>query len=124
MVGHLREAHAVGIEELDACQLGRRRVTCERHIALDHQLERLADDHRRARSIADALGVGPVDTNIVPLDLSSTPLDAVQLAAAARTEGVLLSVVGPRRARLVTHLDVDDAGCARAAEVVAAALTG
>jgi threonine aldolase len=33
--------------------------------ALDHQLERLADDHRRAAAIADALGVGPVDTNIV-----------------------------------------------------------
>ena len=87
--------------------------------ALDHQLERLADDHRRANAIADALGVGPVDTNIVPLDLTGTAYDGPQLAAAAREQGVLLSVVGPRRVRLVTHLDVDDAGAKHAADVVA-----
>jgi threonine aldolase len=87
--------------------------------ALDHHLDRLAEDHRRAGVIAEALGVGPVDTNIVSLDLTGAPLDAPQLAAAAREQGVLLSVVGPRTARMVTHLDVDDAGAARAAEVVA-----
>jgi threonine aldolase len=64
-----------------------------------------------------------VETNLVPLDLSGAPLDAPQLAAAARDEGVLLSVLGPRRARLVTHLDVDDAGAARAGEVVARLLS-
>ena len=69
--------------------------------------------------IADALGVGPVDTNIVPLDLTGTAYDGPQLAAAAREQGVLLSVVGPRRVRLVTHLDVDDAGAKHAADVVA-----
>ncbi|MCW2604719.1 MAG: L-threonine aldolase, partial [Pseudonocardiales bacterium] len=41
---------------------------------------------------------------------------------AAREQGVLLSVVGPRRVRLVTHLDVDDAGATRAAAVVAGLL--
>jgi threonine aldolase len=87
--------------------------------ALDHHLDRLAEDHRRAGVIAEALGVGPVETNIVSLDLAGAPWDAPQLAAAAREQGVLLSVVGPRRARMVTHLDVDDAGAARAAEVVA-----
>jgi threonine aldolase len=87
--------------------------------ALDHQLDRLAEDHRRASDIAAALGVGPVDSNLVPLDLTDAPLDGPQLAAAAREKGVLVSVMGPRRARLVTHLDVDDAGAKHAADVVA-----
>ncbi|CAN5244356.1 GntG family PLP-dependent aldolase [soil metagenome] len=88
--------------------------------ALDHQLDRLADDHRRAAEIAELLGVGPVDTNIVPVEVD----DAPALAAAAREQGVLISVVGPRKIRLVTHLDVDDAGARRAAEVVARLLGG
>ena len=86
--------------------------------ALTHHVERLAEDHARARLIADALGVGPVETNIVPVDLTGTGWDGPQLAAAARERGVLLSVVGPHRVRLVTHLDVDDAGASRAAGVV------
>ena len=83
--------------------------------ALDHHVERLAEDHRRAQLIADALGVGPVETNIVPVEVP----DAPGLAAAARERGVLISVVGPRRVRLVTHLDVDDTGARTAAQVVA-----
>lgn len=86
--------------------------------ALDHQLERLADDHRRAAEIAAALGVPDVETNIVPLDLTGTAYDGPQLAAAVREQGVLISVVGPRRVRLVTHLGIDDTAAARAAEVV------
>jgi threonine aldolase len=82
--------------------------------ALEHHVERLAEDHRRAALIADALGVGPVETNIVPVPAP----DAPALAAAARERGVLVSVVGPRTVRLVTHLDVDDAGAVRAAQVV------
>jgi threonine aldolase len=82
--------------------------------ALEHHVERLAEDHRRAALIADALGVGPVETNIVPV----TVPDAPALAAAARERGVLVSVVGPRKVRLVTHLDIDDAGATRAAQVV------
>ena len=83
--------------------------------ALDHHVERLAEDHRRAQLIADVLGVGPVETNIVPVEV----VDAPALAAAAREQGVLISVVGPRKVRLVTHLDIDDAGATRAAGVVA-----
>jgi threonine aldolase len=89
--------------------------------ALDHHLDRLADDHRRARVIGEALGVVP-ETNIVPVDLTGTDYDGPRLAAAAREQGVLLSVVGPRRVRLVTHLDVDDAGAGYAAKVVAGLL--
>ena len=90
--------------------------------ALAHHLERLAEDHARAALIADALGVGPVDTNIVPLHLDGTQWDGPALAAAAREQGVLLSVVGPQRVRLVTHLDVDDDGAKHAADVVGALL--
>lgn len=86
--------------------------------ALHHHVERLAEDHRRASQIADALGVGPVQTNIVPVEVP----DARALAAAALEQGVLVSVVGPRRIRLVTHLDVDDAGARTAADVVAGLL--
>ncbi len=87
--------------------------------ALEHHLERLAEDHRRAALIGEVVGAGPVETNIVPVDLTGGPLDGPQLAAAAREQGVLVSVVGPRRVRLVTSLEVDDDGAKRAAEVVA-----
>lgn len=85
--------------------------------ALAHHVERLADDHARARRLAHAVGVdaAAVETNIVPISVD----DAPAYAAAARAEGVLVSVVGPRRVRLVTHLDVDDAGASRAAQVLA-----
>jgi threonine aldolase len=93
--------------------------------ALDHHLARLADDHARARRLAEALAevrpevVHPaaVQTNIVVLDLTGGPA-APRLAAAARERGVLVSVLGPRMARLVTHLDVDDAGTDHAVEVL------
>ncbi len=83
--------------------------------ALTHHVERLAEDHRRAALIGSALDVTTVETNIVPLHVP----DARALAAAAREQGVLISVVGPQRVRLVTHLDVDDVGALRAAGVVA-----
>jgi len=86
--------------------------------ALDHHVDRLAEDHERARLIGDAIGVEPA-TNIVPVDLTGRAHDGPQLAAAAREQGVLLSVVGPRSVRLVTHLDIDDDGAKRAADVLA-----
>ena len=82
--------------------------------ALDHHLERLAEDHDRARLIGDAVGVVP-ETNIVPIEVEDGPA----LAAAAREQGVLISVVGPRKVRVVTHLDVDDVGAKQAADVLA-----
>jgi threonine aldolase len=98
--------------------------------ALTHHIERLAGDHARARRLAEALapfGVVDVDrvvTNIVALDLTKSPIDAPAFAAAARERGVLISGMGPRAGRLVTHLDVDDAGIDRAAEVLSGILRG
>ncbi len=90
--------------------------------ALDHHLERLADDHARARRLADAAAaalpgcVEPahVATNIVVL----TVPDAPALAAATAEHGVALSVLGPRTARAVTHLDIDDAALDHAVDVL------
>ncbi|HEY2672765.1 MAG TPA: GntG family PLP-dependent aldolase [Rugosimonospora sp.] len=98
--------------------------------ALTHHVQRLADDHARAARLAEALApygivdAGRVVTNIVPLDLAKAPIDAPSLGAAARERGVLVSVLGPRSGRLVTHLDVDDAGIDRAAEVLTGILRG
>jgi threonine aldolase len=92
--------------------------------ALRHHIERLADDHARARRLAEALEpLGVVDaaavrTNLVLLDLAKAPLDAPSLAAAAAERGVLIAAMLPRLARLVTHMDVDDAGIDRAIEVL------
>jgi threonine aldolase len=73
--------------------------------ALEHHVDRLADDHEHARLLAEACGVDPatVDTNIVVVDVP----DAAAVVDACRREGVLVSAVGPRALRLVTHLDVD-----------------
>jgi threonine aldolase len=86
--------------------------------ALEHNVARLADDHARAKRLAEALGADPavVDTNIVVLDVR----DAAQVATAAAQDGVLVSALGPRFLRLVTHLDVDDDGIDRAVDVLKA----
>jgi threonine aldolase len=82
--------------------------------ALNHHVTRLADDHSRARRLAEALeplGVveaAKVRTNLVPLDLTKSALDAPSLAAAAAEQGVLIAAMLPRVARLVTHLDLND----------------
>jgi threonine aldolase len=98
--------------------------------ALDAHLPRLAEDHQRARRLAEALApYGLVDadrvrTNIVPLDLAKFRMEAPVFGAAARAQGVLVSVLGPRQARLVTHYDVDDAGVERAIEVLTSIASG
>lgn len=90
--------------------------------ALAHHVDRLADDHARAQRLAraaaaaDASVVDPaaVRTNIVVLEVD----DAAGLAADALAQGVAISVLGPRTARMVTHLDVDDAAVDEAAAVL------
>ena len=85
--------------------------------ALDHHVERLADDIARARVLAEACGVDPatVDTNIVVAQRS----DAAAFVAAAAEQGVLVSAVGPTAVRLVTHLDVSRDDAEKAAAVLA-----
>src|SRR5688572_28068243 len=94
--------------------------------ALDHHVERLAEDHLNARFLADALaelpGVdidpGLVETNIVIFEVA----DAYGLAGRLWEQGVHVSPLDARRVRMVTHLDVDRAGCERALQAVRGAL--
>jgi len=85
--------------------------------ALDHHIERLADDHAHARLIAEACGQDPagVDSNMVVL----TVPDASVVVAAAREAGVIVSAVGPRAVRVVTNLDVSKDQAEDAASVLA-----
>jgi threonine aldolase len=86
--------------------------------ALDHHVERLADDHAHARLLAEACGVDPagVDTNIVVVPRN----DAAEFVARAADEGVRVATVGPTVVRLVTHLDLTRDDAERAAKVLAA----
>lgn len=88
--------------------------------ALDHHVERLAEDHDNARLLAEACGVDPasVDTNIVVVDVPN----AAAVVEAAREQGVLVATVGPALLRLVTHLDVSRAQAEQAAAVLSKAL--
>jgi threonine aldolase len=87
--------------------------------ALDHHVDRLAEDHEHARLLADAVGAPRPDTNIVVLDVD----DAAGVVTAAREHDVGVSAVGPRTLRMVTHLDVDKSQVDRAASVLAALLS-
>ena len=98
--------------------------------ALDHNVERLADDHARARRLAEALrdaglpvDVDQVETNFVQLD--ATPLGLTRAEALSRLQlaGVGLSgTIHPTVMRAVTHLDVGDEDIERAAELIPQAL--
>jgi threonine aldolase len=63
-----------------------------------------------------------VQTNIVGLDLAELSITAAELATRCKAEGLLISALGPKYARLVTHMDIDDAGTAYAIEVLKRAL--
>ncbi|WP_435743931.1 threonine aldolase family protein [Nocardioides sp. SYSU DS0663] len=86
--------------------------------ALEHHLERLADDHAHARLLAEACGVDPdsVDTNIVVVPRT----DAPDFVARAADAGVRVAMVGPTTVRLVTHLDVTREDAEKAAAALAA----
>jgi threonine aldolase len=94
--------------------------------ALDHHVDRLADDHARARRLAEGLAALPgvdidaatVETNIV---IFGVP-DAPAFCAALERAGVGMLPVRPDRVRAVTHLDVDDGGIERALEAAEGAL--
>lgn len=82
--------------------------------ALDHHVERLADDHRNAKVLARGLrqmpgvAVEEPDTNLVFFDPGGAGLPATELIGRLRREGVSLSLLGGR-VRACTHLDVTEA---------------
>jgi threonine aldolase len=81
-------------------------------VALDEGLDRIAEDHWRAKRLAEAFGVDPetVDTNIVIAQVDDAPAAEAALAE----EGVQVVAISPSEIRLVTHRDIDDAGVERA----------
>ena len=98
--------------------------------ALDHHVERLADDHARARRLAEAIhdaGV-PVDleqveTNFVQIDAARLGFDRADVLARLSAAGVGLSTtIHPTVMRAVTHLDVSDADIERASQLIPEAL--
>lgn len=84
--------------------------------ALEHQRERLDDDHRRARRLAEEVGVlpgirvAPPETNVVMIDVAGTGLEPSMVLRGLEERGVLLVAFGRTRVRAVLHLGVDDEG--------------
>ncbi len=73
--------------------------------ALDHHVERLADDHARARRLAEGIGIDPADVETNFVSVPDPYGDGIARAAAA---GVALGELRPGWLRAVTHLDVTD----------------
>jgi threonine aldolase len=98
--------------------------------ALDHNVERLADDHARARRAAEAMAeaspgsvdLATVETNIVIVDVAAAGWTSAGFVEAALAAGVRTYAVGPRAVRLVWHLDVDDSATDGAVDVLTALL--
>ncbi len=95
--------------------------------ALENNVERLALDHANARLIGErlaqcahvALDLATVQTNILVFTLRPDAPDAATVVSLAREQGLLIFAFGPRTIRAVTHLDVTDEQCVRAAEILA-----
>lgn len=82
--------------------------------ALDHHVDRLADDHDLAERLGGDIAklpfvksVLPVETNIVIFDMTDDAPLAAALVDTLRSEGILVGAFGERRIRVVTHIDVD-----------------
>ncbi len=99
--------------------------------ALDHHVERLADDHRRARALAEratripGLTADPAatETNIVLIQVEDPAWDARSLVDALAGRGIRMVPFGPRTVRAVTHLDLDDAAIERAGDALRSVVT-
>ena len=100
--------------------------------ALEHHVERLAEDHANARLIGERLhrcagvelDVEALETNIIVFHLRDGAPDAATVVARAAERDVQVLAFGPRTVRAVTHLDVSRGDCERAAEVLAEAVAG
>ena len=84
--------------------------------AVEHHFQRLAEDHRRARRLAEAIAELPgisidldtVQTNIVIFDLSKAPLSAEEFVQKLRDQHILMIHFGAAKIRAVTHLHITD----------------
>ena len=100
--------------------------------ALEHNVDRLADDHANARVLGERLAKSPrvaldlatLQTNILVFRLAADAPDAASVVTQARARGVLIFAFGPRTLRAVTHLDVSAEQCARAANILVDIIEG
>ena len=98
--------------------------------ALEHNLDRLADDHARARRLAEGwaarglpVDLAAVETNFVQVDVGALGLSSAEATAQLARAGVGLSgTVRPGLLRAVTHLDIDDEDIEAAIELGSGAL--
>jgi len=94
--------------------------------ALEHHVERLAEDHQHARVIAQAIADTPglrldppeVETNLIWFEVDAELGTAREVAAALKQRGVLVHAAGRQALRACTHLDVSAAQAERAAETI------
>jgi threonine aldolase len=94
--------------------------------ALEHHVDRLAEDHRHAQVIAAAIADTPglrldppeVETNLIWFEVDSELGTAEDVAVALKAHGVLVHTSGPRTLRACTHLDVSAAQAERAADTI------
>ena len=100
--------------------------------ALKHHVDRLAEDHKNAKSLAEDLAQIPgiainpdeVETNIVFFNVEQTGLDATEIASRLATQDVRIGAFNSTTMRAVTHLDVDADGITLAGAAMRAALSG
>ena len=100
-------------------------------IALEESPEKLADDHRNARFLAEHLiklpgigiDAGAVRTNIVIFDVSALGLSSAKFSRELKSRGVLANGINATHMRLLTHRDVSREDCERAAEVLSDVVT-
>ncbi|MEO1257637.1 MAG: GntG family PLP-dependent aldolase [Bacteroidota bacterium] len=97
--------------------------------ALDHHVERLKEDNRRAKVLGETLAamswvtsVRPVKTNIVIFDLQA-PLTADKFLQKIKEQGINAAPFGPSTVRFVTHLDFTEEMLRRTVEVLKGVIT-
>jgi threonine aldolase len=92
--------------------------------ALENHIDRLADDHRNAKVIAEAIADTPglhldpprVETNLIWFNIEKETGTAAEVGARLKERGVLAHAAGPQRMRVCTHLDVSAVMAERAAD--------
>jgi len=90
--------------------------------AVENNIQRLADDHRNARTLAEAVASLPgisldldsVQTNILIMKITNAKYTALQAEEDLKKEGILVLALGPAMLRAITHLDVSEEGIAKA----------
>lgn len=100
--------------------------------ALDHHVERLAEDHANAQAFAAALrdipgieiALTPVETNLVFFRLAGPGATAARLSSELLAEGIRIGVDGPAAMRAVTHIDISRADILETAEIIRSVMAG